>query len=157
MPSPIVVNIEVPAWMEKFIAAQSENRNAEVLHFGKRHEYNALLINLVENYRNTYPHAQPTPNNNSIVRIYLPFSNRKDVYSYNKLSEKSREAFRREVKADFLHEFKRQVRVDTLMGKQRKIAIEQFLDRYNIKENELRYDNLYRRYTRYLNYERLTI
>ncbi len=153
MPSPISVKIEVPAWMKKYLQYQSEDKNAKILKFARKHEYNLLLTNLVTNYRriSILKDSNTKFKNNREVKIYLPFSDKKDVYFYNYISRHSAETFRRNINLDFLYDFKLYLRNALLNGTQRKIAIENFLNMYNINEDELKFESLYRRYTRYMN------
>ena len=154
MASPISVTIKVPAWMKKYLEFQSEDKSAKILSFANKHQYNVFLINLVSNYRTVsvpFKKKKETDINNSEVKIYLPFSNRKVIYFYNYISRYSAEIFRREINLDFLLDFKTYLRNNMLQGMQRKIAIENFLKKYNINEDELKFETLYRKYTRYMN------
>ena len=157
MASPISVKIEVPSLMKKYLEFQSE-LSGDIIEFSRKHQYNILLLKLVSNYRFSEINQEDENfTGDSYVKIRLPFSDRKDVYFYNYMSRQSKITFRHEVNLDFLYEFKRFIRNSIMQGQQRKIAIEQFLEKYNISEDELKYESLYRKYTRYLNKSKLTL
>lgn len=152
MPSPIHVYIEVPAWMKKYIIFQSEY-NSEPVIFHNKHIYNRLLINLISNRPDIKILPKPKEKyiNNDIVKIRLPFNNIKDVYFYNKLSNRNKIEFRNQVKLDFLYQYMTEIRKKTIQGMERKKATEEFLEMININEDELKYESLYRKFTRYIN------
>ncbi len=157
MASPIVIKIEVPAWMKKYLIFQSENKT-EPLEFHRKHNYNRLLINLVTNRTDVIiykPDLHEEDINNAIVKIKLPFNGYKDVYFYNKIGINNKKKFRAEVKIDFLFQYRTELRNKLCRNIERKTATEEFLDKLKINEDELKYESLYRKYTRYMNKEKL--
>jgi hypothetical protein len=152
MPSPIVVKIEVPAWMKKYLLYQSENKQ-EPIEFHRKHRYVLLLNCILTNKYDTYIVNDPDKKdtNSEIVTIRLPWSKMHDVYFYNKIARDNREKFRNEVKTDFYFQYQTYIRNRKMVGIERKQATEEFLERYDITEDELKYESLYRKFTRYMN------
>jgi hypothetical protein len=152
MGSPIVVKIEVPAWMKKFLLYQSEN-GIEPVEFHRKHRYVLLLNCMLTNRYDTNVVNEPSYNdiNSEVVTIRLPWSKLHDVYFYNKISRDNREKFRNEVKSDFYFQYQTEIRNKKMVGIERKQATEYFLDRLNITEDELKYESMYRKFTRYMN------
>ncbi len=151
MPSPIVVKIDMPVYLIKFLSAQSVSPE-QPLAFPPKSKYNTLLVNLISNHGN----IDDLPRDKSFVKIYLPYNEVKDVYYYNRISEKNRRCFRQEVKADFLFSFQKYIRDKLLIGEQRKKAVSNFMDKYNLTEDDINSDSLYRKYSRYVQKTRVT-
>ena len=152
MSSPISVKIPVPAWMKKYLIFQSKN-GSEPIVFHNKHAYNRLLINLVSNRPDIkiLPNPKEEDINNETVKIKLPFNSIKDVYFYNKLNYRNQIEFRNQIKLDFLYQYMIEIRKKTILGIERKKATEEFLEMININEDELKYESLYRKFSRYIN------
>jgi len=88
--------------------------------------------------------------NNSTVKIKLPFNEVKDVYFYNKIGFHNKIKFRKEVKMDFLFQYRNYLRNEMMKNLERKKATEGFLELMDINEDELKYESLYRKFTRYM-------
>lgn len=153
MPSPISVKIPVTSWMKKYLEFQSENPKAQTLVFALKHEYNIFLLRLVSNYKREQNLMVVEKQNlklDSVVKIQLPFSDRKDVYFYNYLSREAKQKFRAEVELDMLYDFKRYLKVNILKGVKKKIAIREFFEKRNISEDDIKYESFERKFSRYM-------
>ena len=148
MSSPISVKIEVPVWMKKYLLFESKEKIFPIS-FPRRHAYNAFLLKLVSNKKNISEKLFIGPVNSEIIKLKLPFSDVKDVYFYNKISEHNRERFRRQVKADFYYDFEVVVKHLLLSGMKRDKALEKFFLSMDITEDDINYDSFYRKFTRY--------
>lgn len=163
MPSLMTVRIKVPPYIKKYMIAQSENKE-EPLVFPKKHIYNISLMQKITNYNylkyiplcerdNVYeyfyhPHDQlPTFQYLSIV---LPFNERKNVLSFNYLGLHAKYQFVKEVKEDFYFEMTRYLIKKMRANMQRKEAIYEFMEFYNISEDDIKFETLYRQTTRIL-------
>lgn len=160
MPSPVTVKIKVPAFLKKYIIAQSVNK-IEPLIFNTNHVYSISLIHKVTNYNsltclsldekgNVIEYFTPHVPDPTHVIIRLPYSRGKDVRSYNYLSVKNKELFRKEVKDDFYFELSRHIIKQMRKNIQRKEAIDQFFNFYNITYDDLNFESIYRQTTRIL-------
>lgn len=163
MPSPVTVRIKVPPYIKKYMIAQSEN-NEEPLVFPKKHIYNISLVNKLCNYNylkyiplcerdNVYEyfyHAKHHLNTYDYVSVSLPFNERKDPRSFNYLGRYSKYKFVKEVKEDFYFEMTRYLIKKMRENMQRKQAILEFTEFYNINEDDIKFETLYRQTTRIL-------
>jgi hypothetical protein len=163
MPSPVTVRIKVPRYIRKYMLAQSENRE-EPLVFPKKHIYNISLVQKLCNYNylkyipmdereNVYEyfyHASNQSTTFEYVTIALPFNERKDPRSFNYLGRISKYAFVKEVKEDFYFELIRYIIKMMRQNVQRKDSIAQFLEFYEISEDDIKFETLYRQSTRIL-------
>jgi hypothetical protein len=163
MPSPVTVRIKVPRYIRKYMLAQSENME-EPLVFPKKHIYNISLVQKLSNYN--YLKYIPIherhyvyeyfyhPNNQlptfEYVSIALPFNERKNVHSFNYLGLHSKYRFVKEVKEDFYFELTRYIIKMMRQNVQRKDSIAQFLEFYEISEDDIKFETLYRQSTRIL-------
>lgn len=163
MPSVLfTVTIEIKPYLKKWLLAKSENKKFP-LKFPRKHDYNILLLNLVTNYNSLSsiplqdrenvleyfrPSCQQDPGPG--VTIILPFNSRKDIRSYNYLSVASKKTFRREVRMDFNFEFNRFL-IENLRKKKRRLDIvNEFKEKYDISEDDLKTESLYRYSSRLL-------
>lgn len=158
----ISIDLEIKPYLKKYLVAKSENKH-EPVKFARKSDYNIMLISLVSNYNslNCIPlsdrhHAieyfKPSRQEikNDSILIILPFNNKKDIRSYNYLSEKSRIKFRNEVRLDFNFEFSRFLYKGLKDGKQRTDIVNEFKNLFNITEDDLKTESLYRHSSRLL-------
>lgn len=144
MPSPISVYIEMPAYLVKYLAAESVNKH-EPFVFPRRHDYNLLLTRLISNDSS----IKMPRNTKECVKIQLPFNEFKDVYFYNKLSRDSRILFREAVYRDLYYDLRLVIKELMLAGVTRNKAIEMFFLAYDITENDVNYESFYRSFSRF--------
>lgn len=155
----ITVNIEIKPYLRKYLVAKSVNRE-EPVRFPNKHYYNIMLINLVSNYnrlqeipiedrQNVLEHFCSSPQPDGLA-IILPFNSKKDIRSYNYLSVKSKEKFRKELRIDFNFEFTRFLIRNLKKGVQRLDICNEFKNLYEISEDELKTESLYRYSSRLL-------
>jgi len=162
MPSILItVDIEIKPYLKKFLLSKSTNK-IEPIRLPRKHNYNILLWRLVTNYNNllNIPVAdkqnvinyfkESAINKKQGVSIILPFSDRKDVRSYNYLSIKSKKSFRNEVRLDFNFEFARDLFRGLKSRKQRLNIVNEFKQKHNITEDDLKSESLYRYSSRLL-------
>jgi hypothetical protein len=156
----ITVNIEIKPYLKKFLLKKSVNQETPV-RFPNKHHYNLMLLNLVTNYNSLqaipvedrenvleYFHGSRKPEGE--ISIILPFNERKDIRSYRYLSVKSKQIFRNEVRIDFNFEFTRFLVRNLKKGVQRLDICNEFKNLYEIGEDELKTESLYRYSTRLL-------
>jgi len=156
------VNIEIKPYLKKFLIAKSENKK-EPLKFPRKHDYNVLLWRLITNYNSLksipvadkqnvidYFHGSSQPPKENGITVIIPFNDRKDVRSYNYLSVKSKKAFRKEVRIDFNFEFSRFLFHKLKHGKQRLEIVKEFMEKYNLDEEDIKTETLYRYSSRLL-------
>ena len=163
MPSEVTVRIKVPGYIKKYMIAQSVNRDEPVA-FPPKHIYNISLVQKITNYNylkyiplcerdNVYEyfyhvkHQLPTY---EYISIALPFNERKNVLSFNYLGINSKYQFIKEVKEDFYFELTRYIIKRMRQNVQRKDAILEFTEFYNITEDDIKLETLYRQTTRIL-------
>lgn len=160
MSSSILVTIEIKPYLQKYLIAKSAN-NQNPVQFPRRHAYNIMLINLVSNYnslkaipvndrQNVLEYFRGSSQPDADIGIILPFSRKKDVRSYNYLSIAAKTEFRKEVRLDFNYEFTRFLVRNLKAGQQRLDICKSFLEMYNISEDELKIESLYRYSSRLL-------
>jgi len=160
--STVLITIQIKPYLKKFLIAKSVGKT-EPVKFARKSDYNVMLIGLVTNYNslkqiplddreNVLEYFKPSVQDNSkkTIHIILPFNNRKDVRSYNYLSEKSRIKFRNEVRLDFNFEFSRFLYREMKKGKQRSDIINAFKNKFKISEDDLKSESLYRHSSRLL-------
>lgn len=160
MPSSVSVKIKVPAYIKKYIIAQSSNQDEPVV-FDRKHIYSISIIHKVTNYN--YLDRFPIEEREDVfdyfhdrwttfesVKICLPFNERKDVRSFNYLSRDAKYNFLREVKEDFYFELTRHIINRMRKRIQRKDAILEFLQKYGITEDDVSQETIYRQTTRIL-------
>jgi hypothetical protein len=160
MPSPVTVKIKVDPHIKKYIIAQSENK-IEPLVFHHKHVYAISLVHKVSNFNahnhfkidergNVIEYLSPhKPDCNHVV-IALPYSRAKDVRRFNYLSINAKRRFRSEVKDDFYFELIRFVIKRLRRNIPRKTAIQEFYNRYDITEDDLKLESIYRQTSRIL-------
>jgi len=163
MPSEVTVRIKVPAYIKKYMLAQSVNQT-EPAEFPPKHIYNISLVQKSSNYNylkyipiaerdNVYEyfyhvsHQLPTF---EYITIALPFHEIKDPRSFNYLGRVSKYSFVKEVKEDFYFELTRFLIKRLKQNVQRKDAIVEFLEFYKITEDDLKLESIYRQTTRIL-------
>jgi len=157
----ITIDIEVKPYLRKYLLYKSINKTFP-LRFPNRHDYNHMLVKLVTNYNSLssvpiadkenvmeYFKSSQLQNDNNVT-IILPFNSRKDIRSYNYLSVKSKIRFRKEVRIDFNFEFSRDLFRGLKDGLPRTEIINLFKRKYNITEDDLKSESLYRFSTRML-------
>jgi len=158
----VVVNIEIKPYLKKFLLAKSDN-NQEPARFPRKSDYNVMLIRLVTNYNtltsipvddrdNVLEYFRPSRQQLSTesINIVLPTNARKNVLSYNYLSRDSKIEFRKEVRLDFNYEFSRFMYRQLKKGILRTEICEMFKKLYDITEDELKTESLYRYSSRLL-------
>ncbi len=155
------IEIEIKPYLKKFLYYKSTNKK-EPLRFRRKHDYNVLLWRLVTNYnqlasipvddrQNVLEYFKnSTQNSAKGISIILPFNDRKDVRSYNYLSVKSKKVFRKEVRMDFNFEFSRYLFHNLKQGKSRLDIVKAFMVRYNLDEEDIKTETLYRYSSRLL-------
>lgn len=163
MPSEVTVRIKVPGYIKKFLIAHSVNGDEPVV-FPPKHGYNISLVQKITNYNylkyipiaerdNVYEyfyhptHQLPTF---QYISILLPFNERKNVLSFNYLGRVSKYQFVQEVKEDFYLGLSRYLIKKMRQNVQRKDAILEFMEIYNITEDDIKFETLYRQTTRIL-------
>jgi hypothetical protein len=156
----ITVSIELKPYLRKFLLKKSVDQD-QPLRFPNKHHYNIMLINLVSNYNTLesipiadrdnvieYFHGSRQPQGE--CSIILPFNSRKDIRSYRYLSVRAKQIFRKEVRIDFNFEFSRYLVRNLKRGKQRLDICNDFKMLYDISEDELKTESLYRYSSRLL-------
>jgi hypothetical protein len=163
MPSPVTVKIKVPPYLKKYIIAQSVNK-AEPVQFDRKHIYAISLILKTSNYNylqyiplkercNVYEYFYHPKNQSptfEYIDIRLPYNDRKDVRSFNYLGLHNKYRFISEVKEDFYFEMTRVMIKKMRTNASRKEALEHFLKTYNITEDDIKFESLYRQSSRIL-------
>ena len=142
----------------------SVNRHDEPIKFPIKHYYNRLLLRLVSNYSNLKsipikdkqvvldylkPSQEKTSDNGAV--IILPTNRHINVRYYNYLSGASEREFRITVRTDYNIDFMLYLKKELKKGKQRIQIVNDFKKKYNITEDELKSETLYRHSTRILN------
>jgi hypothetical protein len=158
----VTVNIEIKSYLQKFLISKSKNKVIP-LRFPNRHDYNILLIRLVTNYNSLkeipvkdrenvldFFHMSKQETTGKGVSIILPFNDRKNILSYNYLSVRAKQKFRKEVRIDFNFEFSRYLYRNLKAGKQRIEIVNEFKCLHNITEDDLKSESLYRYSSRLL-------
>lgn len=158
----ITVDIEIRPYLKKYLLAKSENK-LEPLKFPRKSDYNIMLLNLVTNYNtltripiadkeNVLNYFKPSKQEctNGSVLIILPFNSKKDVRSYNYLGINNKRKFRQEIRLDFNFEFSRYLYRKLKNGTERTIIVNEFKKLFNITEDDLKSETLYRYSTRLL-------
>lgn len=156
----ITVNIELKPYLKKYLRAKSLNKT-EPMRFPNKHHYNIMLVNLVSNYNRLncipiedrenvlkYFHGSHQPEGEIV--IILPFNNKKNIQYYNYLSRDSKKLFRKEVRLDFNYEFTRFLVRNLKKGIQRLDICNDFKNLYDISEDDLKTESLYRYASRLL-------
>ena len=156
----ITVNLEIKPYLRKYLVAKSVSKQVPV-RFPNKHHYNIMLINLVTNYNSLqvipiedrenvldYFHGSKQPDDE--ISIILPFNDRKNIQSYRYLSVRSKQIFRKEVRIDFNFEFARFLVRNLKKGVQRLDICNEFKNQFNIGEDELKTESLYRYSSRLL-------
>ncbi len=156
------VEIEIKPYLKKFLMSKSVNKQ-EPLRFPRKHDYNVLLLKLITNYyslksihiedhQNVINYFKNSKQKNAEkgISLILPFNDRKDVRSYNYLSVSSKKIFRKEVRSDFYFEFSRYLIHNLKHGKRRVDVIKEFMEYYNLTEDDIKTETLYRYSSRLL-------
>jgi len=163
MPSDVTVRIKVPAYIKKYMIAQSVNGDEPVV-FPPKHIYNISLVKKITNYNylkyiplcerddvyEYFYHTSHQLHSFEYISIVLPFNERKDPRSFNYLGRYSKYQFVKEVKEDFYFELTRYIIKRMRQNVQRKDAILEFTEFYNITEDDIKLETLYRQTTRIL-------
>ncbi len=160
MPSEVTVKVKVPPYLKKYILAQSVNKQEPAI-FERKHIYNISLIHKVTNYNRLT--SLPVDERDNVmdyfynrwktfeaIQIQLPFNERKDVRYFNYLSVNNKYAFVKEVKEDFYFEISRFLIREMRKRTERKVAIHKFLQQYNITEDDVQLETIYRQTSRIL-------
>lgn len=145
MPSPFTVHIEMPSYLQKYLRYHALN-TTDPLQFPIKHDYNILLFRLLTNRKDT----TPVTDNKNAVEIILPYNRHKDVFSYNRISEKNRILFRKAIKDDLFFDFRYFVKEMIMQNIPRTQATEIFLEQYGITEDDIQTESFYRSFSRYL-------
>lgn len=160
--SSILICLDIKPYLKKFLIAKSENKE-EPVKFPRKSDYNVMLINLVTNYNSLncipvddrenvldYFKSSNQVNGPYRISIILPFNRRKDVRSYNYLSRDNKILFRNEVRLDFNFEFSRYLFTHLKNKERRTDVVDSFKKLYNISEDDLKSESLYRHSSRLL-------
>lgn len=150
----------MPPYLKKYILAQSVNK-CEPAVFERKHIYNISLIHKVTNYNrldklpiderdNVLDYFYNRWTTYEAIQIQLPFNERKNIMYFNFLSRDNKYAFLKEVKEDFYFEITRHLISRMRRREERKNAIQEFLKKYNITEDDISLDSIYRQTTRIL-------
>ena len=161
MPSPVVVRTKVPPYIKKFLLAKSVNKTEPVL-FCRHHPYGKLLIDKVTSYNrltclpldekdNVMAYFFATRwKNGETIAIQLPFNNRKNVLFFNYFSQHRQKEFLSAIKEDFYHELYWYLVARRRKGVERKEIIRSFMDKYDITEDDISFESIYRQTSRIL-------
>lgn len=163
MPEKPSIRLKVPAYIKKYMLAQSVN-NAEPMIFPRKHIYNISLVKKTSNYNylkqlpitekeNVYEHFYNVKRqlpSFRYVTITLPYNEVKDPFTYNYFSRKSKNLFLKEVKDDFYFELTRYIIRRMRQNIPRKEAIIEFLNFYKITEDDVKLETIYRQTSRIL-------
>ena len=160
LPSPVTVKIKVQPYIKKYLIGKSENK-VEPLVFARKHTYGKLLLDKVTIYnRHT---SFPVAEKDYIyayfynrwltcesVEIQLPYNEDKDVRVYNYLSRDRQYEIISHIKEDFYHELYWHLISRRRKGVQRKDLILEFIEKYNIGDDDISFESIYRQTTRIL-------
>jgi len=163
MPSPVTVRIKVPPYIKKYMLSQSINKQEPAI-FPRKHVYSISIHQKVSNYNylkyipinereNIYEyfyHPKHQLHSYQYIEIQLPFNAVKDVRSFNFLGRDHKYKFVNEVKEDFYFELTRHIISRMRLNISRKNAIDEFIKNYNITEDDIRFESLYRQSSRIL-------
>lgn len=143
MSEQITINIEIKPHFKKYLIA---NYGQEPIKFPYKHNYNRFIVlNLIKPPKD----FKLLQNNECSVSIVLPKNNLHDITSYNYLSERDKIIFREEIEQDFWRDVKeyinKQQREEKLNLKKAVILL---MKMYNISENELTFDAIYKHFQR---------
>jgi hypothetical protein len=160
MPSMVTVKIKVEPHIKKYLVAQSENKS-EPLVFHRKHVYIISLIKKTTDFNahnhfkidekgNVIEYLSPhKPDDNHVV-ICLPYSRDKDPRKFNFLSVNAKRKFRAEVSDDFYYELIRFVIRRIRRNIPRTDAIHEFYKLYEITEDDINFESIYRQTSRIL-------
>jgi hypothetical protein len=160
MPSTLItIEIPIKPYLVKYMIHKSQNRTLP-LRFPNKHYFNLLLNQLVTNY-NSLPQIPVSDRDNvldyfkassvpNVVSIVLPHNEAKNIKSYNYLSVKSKKKFRTEVRMSFNLEFTLYLIKHLRLNIPRLTICENFKKRFQITEDELKTETIYRYSSRLL-------
>ncbi len=160
MPSPYIVKIKVQPYIKKYLIAKSENK-AEPVFFGHLDPYGGLIVDLISNYNyHTYFSIQERENINTWfnrhwpkghwLEIRLPYNRKKNVRCHNYFSINRQQEFVMQVKRDFYKELYFYLVNNLSDNVQRKDIILAFLNFYDISEDDVKFESIYRQTSRML-------
>jgi hypothetical protein len=160
LPSPVTVKIKVKPYIRKYLIAKSINK-AEPIIFDSRNEYGHFLIGLLTNYyhqtsfpitekENVYAYFNRGRPNCEFLEIRLPFNRKKNILYTNYLPKHHQQIFINEITADFYQELNRFFKHNLDKGIQRKDILHYFISQYNISEDDLKFESIYRQSSRML-------
>ena len=155
MPTPSTVKIKVLPYLKKYMIAHSVNEQMPV-YFENHHWFYLRLLPYIEKYNRTKKKLYPDdlmsfPNSNYIdLEIIIPYySDKYNLRHKNYISIKNATKFNKEVKTIFyadlvtyLNDFKAK------NASLRNFAIDIFLMYFDINEDDVNYDTIYRQMTR---------
>lgn len=160
MSSLISVDIPIKPYLVKYLIRKSTNK-AIPLRFPNKHYFNLLLNNLVTNYNslncipledkdNVIEYFKSSSVMPGTISIILPYRIAKDPRVYNYLSVKAKKKFRSEVRMTFNIEFSQYLIKHLRLNIPRLQICENFKKHYNITEDELKTETIYRYSSRLL-------
>jgi len=158
MASPISVNVKVAPFLQKYLYGKSENYE-EPLVFCNKNPITNHLTSLVSNYNKlkfmnvqdreaVFLYLNQRYTTCATVSILLPWHKKKDPRVYNYLSFLKMQEFIRELKNEFYVELYEFMRTRVIHGTERKKIIEQFLQIYDITEDDIKFETVYRQTVR---------
>lgn len=160
MPSFVTVDIDrVKPHLQKFLIYLSENRDYP-LTFRRGHWINLFLARQLSNFnqlklfsiidRRSVQQYYSAKRSADTITINIRYNRVKDPRSYNYLSEQSKIIFRQELKNEFNLIFDRFVKKKMLQNYTRKQAVLIFMRAFEITEDDIQFESLYRHSSRML-------
>lgn len=143
--SQFTIRLTIEPYLKKYLLAISSNK-VEPIRFKNKSEYNRLLEKLISKHGRILP---PSKKDNT-VEIELPYFMSKDVRSYNKLSVISENILREIIRNDFRLDLWLFLSKNLTTGCDRKHLIQVFLDTFNITEDDIKSESIYRSISRQL-------
>jgi hypothetical protein len=160
MSSLITVDLPIKPYLVKYLIRKSNNK-AIPLRFPNKHYFNLLLISLVTNYNslscipledrdNVIEYFKSSSVKPGTISVVLPYNEIKNVLYYNYFSVKAKQKFRSEVRMTFNLEFSQYLIRHLRLNIPRLQICENFKKKYNITEDELKTETIYRYSSRLL-------
>lgn len=143
--------------------AHSLNKDEPAI-FERKHIYNSKLITLLSNYNklDKFPVNDREAvldyflrhwRTDQCLTIQLPYNERKDIRSFRYLGINAMQLFINDVKEDFYYKLQKHIKKRSCSNVQRKDSIMEFLKFYDITEDDVLFESIYRQTTRILEYE----
>lgn len=163
MPSPYIIKIKIQPYIKKYLIAHSENKE-EPLSFGCLHTYGDQIIELLSNYNShSYFSIHEKKNIEAYfnrrwiggewLQIRLPYNRSKNIRCYNYFSLYAQREFIARVKVDFYQDLYKFLKYSVVDGVRRKEVLQYFLDLYNITEDDIKFESIYRQSSRMLEFD----